>query len=89
MKNTVRNDASSSNLKGKPMTKTIWLHWLHELQKTRSRHRQSERTSSTTACKAALMMENATRCVQQHVVGYQTEKFTLLVCTALCSTGTG
>ncbi len=27
MKNTVRNDASSSNLKGKPMTKTIWLHW--------------------------------------------------------------
>ena len=34
MKNTVCNDASSSNLKGKPMTKTIWLHWLHGLQNT-------------------------------------------------------
>ena len=28
MKNTVRNDATSSNLKGKPMTNTIGLQWL-------------------------------------------------------------
>ena len=34
MKNTVRNDASSSYLKGKPVTKTIWLHWLHGLLNT-------------------------------------------------------
>jgi hypothetical protein len=33
MKNTVRNDATSSNLKGKPMTKTIGLHWLQQVTK--------------------------------------------------------
>jgi hypothetical protein len=33
MKNTVHNDATSSNLKGKPMTKTIGLHWLHQVTK--------------------------------------------------------
>jgi hypothetical protein len=33
MKKTVRNDASSSNLKGKPMTKTIGLHWLQQVTK--------------------------------------------------------
>ena len=33
MKNTVRNDATSSNLKGKPMTKTIGLHWLQHVTK--------------------------------------------------------
>ncbi len=33
MKNTVRNDATSSNLKGKPMTKTIELHWLPQVTK--------------------------------------------------------
>jgi hypothetical protein len=33
MKNTVRNDASSSNLKWKPMTKTIGLHWLQRVTK--------------------------------------------------------
>ncbi len=31
MKNTVHNDATSSNLKGKPMTKTIRLHWLQQV----------------------------------------------------------
>ena len=31
MKNTVRKDATSSNLKGKPMTKTIGLHWLQQV----------------------------------------------------------
>jgi hypothetical protein len=30
MKNTVHNDVTSSNLKGKPMTKTIGLHWLQQ-----------------------------------------------------------
>ena len=43
MKNTVCNDASSSNLKGKPMTKTIRLHWLQQVTKhvpaTVKRHR--------------------------------------------------
>jgi hypothetical protein len=33
MKNTVHNDATSSNLKGKPMTKTIRLHWLQQATK--------------------------------------------------------
>ncbi len=33
MKNTVHNDATSSNLKGKPMTKTIGLHWLQQVTK--------------------------------------------------------
>jgi hypothetical protein len=34
MKNTVRNDATSSNLKGKPtMPKTIGLHWLQQVTK--------------------------------------------------------
>jgi hypothetical protein len=33
MKNTVRNNATSSNLKGKPMTKTIGLHWLQQVTK--------------------------------------------------------
>jgi hypothetical protein len=33
MKNTVLNDATSSNLKGKPMTKTIGLHWLQQVTK--------------------------------------------------------
>ena len=33
MKNTVRNDATFSNLKGKPMTKTIGLHWLQQVTK--------------------------------------------------------
>jgi hypothetical protein len=33
MKNTVRNDAFSSNLKGKPTTKTIGLHWLQQVTK--------------------------------------------------------
>ena len=33
MKNRVRNDASSGNLKGKPMTTTIWLHWLQQVTK--------------------------------------------------------
>ena len=33
IKNTVRNDATSSNLKGKPMTKTIVLHWLQQVTK--------------------------------------------------------
>jgi hypothetical protein len=33
MKNIVRNDATSSNLKGKPMTKTIGLHWLQNVTK--------------------------------------------------------
>jgi hypothetical protein len=33
MKNTVRNDATSSNLKGKPMTKKIGLHWLQQFTK--------------------------------------------------------
>jgi hypothetical protein len=31
MKNTVHNDATSSNLKGKPMTNTIGLHWLQQV----------------------------------------------------------
>jgi hypothetical protein len=33
MKNTVHSDATSSNLKGKPMTKTIGLHWLQQVTK--------------------------------------------------------
>ncbi len=33
MKNTVHNDGTSSNLKGKPMTKTIGLHWLQQVTK--------------------------------------------------------
>ncbi len=33
MKKTVHNDATSSNLKGKPMTKTIGLHWLQQVTK--------------------------------------------------------
>jgi hypothetical protein len=33
MKNTVHNDATSSNLKGTPMTKTIGLHWLQQVTK--------------------------------------------------------
>ncbi len=33
MKNTVHNDATSSNLKGKPMTKTIGLRWLQQVTK--------------------------------------------------------
>ncbi len=33
MKNTVRNNATSSNLKGKPTTKTIGLHWLQQVTK--------------------------------------------------------
>ncbi len=33
MKNTVHNDATSSTLKGKPMTKTIGLHWLQQVTK--------------------------------------------------------
>ncbi len=33
MKNTVHNDATSSNLKGKPMTKPIGLHWLQQVTK--------------------------------------------------------
>ena len=32
-KNTVTNAATSNNLKGKPMTKTIGLHWLHQVTK--------------------------------------------------------
>ncbi len=32
-KNTVHNDMTSSNLKGKPMTKTIRLHWLQQVTK--------------------------------------------------------
>jgi hypothetical protein len=31
MKNTVRNNATSSNLKGKAMAKTIGLHWLQQV----------------------------------------------------------
>jgi hypothetical protein len=33
MKSTVPNAATSSNLKGKPMTKTIGLHWLQQVTK--------------------------------------------------------
>ena len=33
MKNTVCNDVTSSNLNGKPMTKTIRLHWLQQVTK--------------------------------------------------------
>ncbi len=33
MKNTVCNNATSSNLKGKPMTKTIGLYWLQQVTK--------------------------------------------------------
>jgi hypothetical protein len=33
MKNTVHNDATSRNLKGKPTTKTIGLHWLRQVTK--------------------------------------------------------
>jgi hypothetical protein len=33
IKNTVHNDVTSSNLKGKPMTKTIGLHWLQQVTK--------------------------------------------------------
>ncbi len=33
MKNTVHKDATSGNLKGKPMTKTIGLHWLQQVTK--------------------------------------------------------
>ncbi len=33
MKNTVHNDATSGNLKGKPMTKTIGLHCLQQVTK--------------------------------------------------------
>jgi hypothetical protein len=33
MKNTVHNNATSSNLKGKPMTKTIGLHCLQQVTK--------------------------------------------------------
>ncbi len=33
MKNAVHNDATSSNLKGKPMTKTIGLHGLQQVTK--------------------------------------------------------
>ena len=32
-KNTVHNDVTSSNLKGKPTTKTIGLHWLQQVTK--------------------------------------------------------
>jgi hypothetical protein len=61
MKNTVRNDATSSNLKGKPMTKTIGLHWLQQVTKHVPAtdeasvivHRGEE---STTACKVGLIL---------------------------------
>ena len=33
MKNTVHNDATSSNVKGKPMTKTVGFHWLQQVTK--------------------------------------------------------
>ncbi len=33
MKSTVPNAATSSKLKGKPMTKTIGLHWLQQVTK--------------------------------------------------------
>ncbi len=33
MKNTVHNDVTSGNLKGKPITKTIGLHWLQQVTK--------------------------------------------------------
>ena len=32
-KNTVHNNVTSSNLKGRPMTKTIGLHWLQQVTK--------------------------------------------------------
>jgi hypothetical protein len=33
MKNTLHNNATSSNLKGKSMTKTIGLHWFQQVTK--------------------------------------------------------
>ncbi len=57
MKNTVHNDATSSNLKGKSMTKTIGLHCLQQVTKhVPATDEASVHRASTTARKVSLII---------------------------------